>query len=85
MSGLIGKKIGMTSLFDADGSLVGCTVIEAKAMRITVAAMMPQKIAFLRWSAGSDAVQMVDARLAELKAELDAGRALSASVDGEWA
>ena len=39
----------------------------------------------LRWSAGSDAVQMVDARLAELKAELDAGRALSASVDGEWA
>ena len=29
MSGLIGKKIGMTSLFDTDGSLVGCTVIEA--------------------------------------------------------
>ncbi|HRH37660.1 MAG TPA: 50S ribosomal protein L3 [Flavobacteriales bacterium] len=30
MSGLIGKKIGMTSLFDADGSLVACTVIEAE-------------------------------------------------------
>jgi large subunit ribosomal protein L3 len=29
MSGLIGKKIGMTSLFDTDGSLVACTVIEA--------------------------------------------------------
>jgi len=29
MSGLIGKKIGMTSLFDADGSMVACTVIEA--------------------------------------------------------
>lgn len=29
MSGLIGKKIGMTSLFDSDGSLVACTVIEA--------------------------------------------------------
>lgn len=29
MSGLIGKKIGMTSLFDADGALVACTVIEA--------------------------------------------------------
>ena len=29
MSGLIGKKIGMTSLFDAEGSLVACTVIEA--------------------------------------------------------
>ncbi len=30
MSGLIGKKIGMTSLFDTDGSLVACTVIEAE-------------------------------------------------------
>ncbi|MBK9177549.1 MAG: 50S ribosomal protein L3 [Flavobacteriales bacterium] len=29
MSGLIGKKIGMTSLYDTDGSLVACTVIEA--------------------------------------------------------
>jgi large subunit ribosomal protein L3 len=29
MSGLIGKKIGMTSLFDTDGNLVACTVIEA--------------------------------------------------------
>jgi NAD(P)-dependent dehydrogenase (short-subunit alcohol dehydrogenase family) len=39
----------------------------------------------LRFSAGSDAVQMVDARLAQLRGELDAARALSASVDGEWA
>jgi large subunit ribosomal protein L3 len=30
MSGLIGKKIGMTSLFDTDGTLVACTVIEAE-------------------------------------------------------
>jgi large subunit ribosomal protein L3 len=30
MSGLIGKKIGMTSLFDTDGNLVACTVIEAE-------------------------------------------------------
>jgi large subunit ribosomal protein L3 len=29
MSGLIGKKIGMTSIYDAAGSLVGCTVLEA--------------------------------------------------------
>ncbi|HMN05740.1 MAG TPA: 50S ribosomal protein L3 [Flavobacteriales bacterium] len=29
MSGLIGKKIGMTSLYDAAGNLVGCTVLEA--------------------------------------------------------
>ena len=29
MSGLIGKKIGMTSVYDAAGSLVGCTVLEA--------------------------------------------------------
>lgn len=35
MSGLIGKKIGMTSLFDTDGSLVGCTVIEATPNVVT--------------------------------------------------
>jgi large subunit ribosomal protein L3 len=35
MSGLIGKKIGMTSLFDTDGSLVGCTVIEAGPCVVT--------------------------------------------------
>ena len=29
MSGLIGKKIGMTSLYDAEGNLLGCTVVEA--------------------------------------------------------
>ncbi|MFZ1657615.1 MAG: 50S ribosomal protein L3 [Flavobacteriales bacterium] len=29
MSGLIGRKIGMTSLFDEAGNLLGCTVIEA--------------------------------------------------------
>lgn len=28
MSGLIGKKIGMTSFYGADGKAVGCTVIE---------------------------------------------------------
>jgi hypothetical protein len=35
-----------------------CTVIEAKAMRITVAAPMPQRIAFRRCSAGSPAAAM---------------------------
>ena len=35
MSGLIGKKIGMTSLFDTDGSLVACTVIEATPNVVT--------------------------------------------------
>ncbi|AKC87091.1 oxidoreductase [Pseudoxanthomonas suwonensis] len=39
----------------------------------------------LRFSAGSDALEMVGARLAQLGAELDAERALSASVDGQWA
>ncbi|HIZ86763.1 MAG TPA: 50S ribosomal protein L3, partial [Candidatus Coprenecus merdipullorum] len=29
MPGLIGKKIGMTSVFDADGKNIPCTVIEA--------------------------------------------------------
>jgi large subunit ribosomal protein L3 len=35
MSGLLGKKIGMTSLFDTDGSLVACTVIEAEPNVVT--------------------------------------------------
>ena len=35
MSGLIGKKIGMTSLFDADGKQIPCTVIEAGPCVVT--------------------------------------------------
>lgn len=35
MSGLIGKKIGMTSLFDTDGNMVACTVIEATPNVVT--------------------------------------------------
>lgn len=38
----------------------------------------------LRFSAGSDALQMTEARLTDAQAELDAHRALSASVDGQW-
>jgi len=35
MSGIIGKKIGMTSIFDADGRNVACTLIEAGPCVIT--------------------------------------------------
>lgn len=35
MSGLIGKKIGMTSVYDTDGQLVGCTVVEAGPCVVT--------------------------------------------------
>ncbi len=35
MSGLIGRKIGMTSIFDADGKNIPCTVIEAGPCVIT--------------------------------------------------
>ncbi len=35
MSGLIGKKIGMTSFFDSDGKIVPCTVIEAGPCVVT--------------------------------------------------
>ncbi len=35
MSGLIGKKIGMTSIFDKDGKNVPCTVIEAGPCVVT--------------------------------------------------
>ena len=33
MPGLIGRKIGMTSVFSADGKNVPCTVIEARLRR----------------------------------------------------
>jgi len=35
MSGIIGKKIGMTSLFDASGKNLPCTVIEAGPCVVT--------------------------------------------------
>ena len=35
MSGLLGKKIGMTSLFDAEGKNIPCTVIEAGPCVVT--------------------------------------------------
>lgn len=35
MSGIIGKKIGMTTIFEADGKSVACTVIEAEANTVT--------------------------------------------------
>jgi large subunit ribosomal protein L3 len=35
MSGLIGKKIGMTSLYDANGKNIPCTVIEAGPCVVT--------------------------------------------------
>jgi large subunit ribosomal protein L3 len=35
MPGLIGKKVGMTSVFDEDGKNIPCTVIEAGPCVIT--------------------------------------------------
>ena len=35
MSGLIGKKIGMTSIFDANGKNMPCTVIEVGPCVVT--------------------------------------------------
>jgi len=35
MSGIIGKKVGMTSLFDKDGKNIPCTVIEAGPCVVT--------------------------------------------------
>ena len=35
MSGLLGKKVGMTSLFDANGKQIPCTVIEAGPCVVT--------------------------------------------------
>lgn len=35
MNGIIGKKIGMTSVFDSDGRNVACTVIDATPNKVT--------------------------------------------------
>ena len=35
MKGIIGKKIGMTSIFVADGKQVACTIIEAIPNTVT--------------------------------------------------
>ncbi len=35
MSGIIGKKIGMTSLYDANGKIIPCTVVEAGPCVVT--------------------------------------------------
>ncbi|MBX9852165.1 MAG: 50S ribosomal protein L3 [Cytophagaceae bacterium] len=35
MSGIIGKKIGMTSIFGEDGKAIGCTVVEAGPCVVT--------------------------------------------------
>lgn len=35
MSGIIGKKVGMTSIFDANGKNIACTVIEAGPCIVT--------------------------------------------------
>jgi large subunit ribosomal protein L3 len=35
MSGIIGKKIGMTSVFDADGKSVACTLVQAGPCVVT--------------------------------------------------
>ncbi len=35
MSGIIGKKIGMTSVYDAEGKSVGCTLIQAGPCVVT--------------------------------------------------
>jgi len=35
MSGLIGKKIGMTSIYDANGKNIPCTVIQAGPCVVT--------------------------------------------------
>ncbi|MGA3015397.1 MAG: 50S ribosomal protein L3, partial [Bacteroidales bacterium] len=35
MSGLIGKKVGMTSIYDANGKNIPCTIIEAGPCVVT--------------------------------------------------
>ena len=50
MSGLIGKKIGMTSIFDASGKNIPCTVIEAGPCVVTQVRSLEKE--------GYDAIQL---------------------------
>lgn len=50
MSGILGKKVGMTSLFDENGEAVPCTVIEAGPCYVTQVRTMDKD--------GYDAVQL---------------------------
>jgi large subunit ribosomal protein L3 len=44
MPGLIGKKIGMTSVFSADGKNVPCTVIEAGPCVVTQVKLLKKTV-----------------------------------------
>ena len=44
MPGLIGRKIGMTSVFSADGKNVPCTVIEAGPPSSSVSARLRRNV-----------------------------------------
>ena len=50
MSGLIGKKIGMTSIFDASGKNIPCTLIQAGPCVVTQVKTMEKD--------GYDAIQL---------------------------
>ncbi len=43
MSGLIGKKIGMTSIFDENGKNIPCTVVE-KLDHVSLPKSEPKKL-----------------------------------------
>ena len=47
MSGLVGKKIGMTSLFDENGKNVPCTIIEAGPCTVTQVKNMKKTVTVL--------------------------------------
>lgn len=73
MSGIIGKKIGMTSIFDAQGRNIPCTVIEAS----------PNVVTYVKSEAtdGYDAVQVgFDERSAKNLSQSMAGHFKKASV-----
>ena len=45
MPGLLGKKIGMTSVFGADGKNIPCTVIEVPTAKTSRAPLLRQVLA----------------------------------------
>ena len=74
MSGLIGKKVGMTQIFTEDGRAVGCTVLEVGPCPVVQVKS--------RETDGYDAIQLGFGRRKEVRVrKAEAGHASRAGLD----
>ena len=52
MQGLIGKKVGMTSIFDENGKNIPCTVLEAGPCVVAQIKTIVERDGYFRYPAG---------------------------------